>query len=397
MARFKIITSTILISIMVTSCGFLEHKTLSAQELSVSEPSTEFEATLTDEDFQSELPEEVVEEETAIEEVQENEIPQKEAIKEETPKKETSKKESPKEETPEKPTKEDSSEEESLEEVSKEKSPKAEASEEQTIEEETLEEVQTNKKTPKKEEIETKKIEYRKVNDIKYASASVNIRKGPSAEYDRLGVLSKGQKVTSIGITDNGWIVINYEGKEGYVSNNYLVDVKPEEPAIPEKAQEESSKKTKTSKKAKKQKEPDESQEVKNQEEANKSFEDKYADEVLQLVNAERSKRGLPNLTTTKKLREAADLRAVEIVTLFEHERPDGSSCFTVLDECGISYKAAGENIAYAYRSPEHVVSGWMNSKGHRENILRKYFGKMGVGIYLDKDGYIGWVQLFTD
>ena len=124
---------------------------------------------------------------------------------------------------------------------------------------------------------------------------------------------------------------------------------------------------------------------------------EEYADKVLVLVNIERIKAGLPGLTTTSELKDAANLRAREIESLFDHKRPDGSSFSTSLDECGVSYKAAGENIAYGHLSPREVVSAWMDSEGHRVNILDDNFGKMGVGIHLDEDGSIGWVQLFID
>ena len=123
----------------------------------------------------------------------------------------------------------------------------------------------------------------------------------------------------------------------------------------------------------------------------------KYADEVLRLVNIERSKAGLPAFTTAPALREAANIRAKELETLFDHKRPDGSQYYTALEECSVSYSPSGENIASGHTSPEHVVNGWMNSPGHKENILRDSFGKMGVGVHKTEDGSLTWVQLFTN
>lgn len=124
--------------------------------------------------------------------------------------------------------------------------------------------------------------------------------------------------------------------------------------------------------------------------------ENSYIDEVLRLVNIERTQRGLSELTTTTALKNAANQRAIEIKSVFDHTRPDGSSCFTVLDEFNVSYRAAGENIAYGQKTPEEVVDGWMNSEGHRANILSSKFGKLGVGCYYSNGTYY-WSQLFTN
>lgn len=116
--------------------------------------------------------------------------------------------------------------------------------------------------------------------------------------------------------------------------------------------------------------------------------------QVLLLVNEERAKAGLSALTYDSLLSSAADIRAVEIKSLFSHTRPDGRSCFTVLDEVGYSYRKAGENIAYGQKSAKEVMSAWMNSDGHRANILGD-FSHIGIGVY-EKGGVIYWVQFFA-
>lgn len=123
-----------------------------------------------------------------------------------------------------------------------------------------------------------------------------------------------------------------------------------------------------------------------------------YARSVLNLVNKERAKAGRKALQLDTPLCQAAKLRAEEITELFDHTRPDGSSCFTILKENNISYHAAGENIAAGQPTPEKVVESWMNSPGHRANILSEDFGKLGVG-YVKADDEYGhyWVQLFSD
>ena len=122
-----------------------------------------------------------------------------------------------------------------------------------------------------------------------------------------------------------------------------------------------------------------------------------YEKEVVRLVNIERNNRGLSSLSISDKLSKAADVRAVELVDKFDHERPNGSRASTAAKEAGYNYTAFGENIAAGYPSPEYVVEGWMNSEGHRNNILNSGYTEIGVG-YFEKSGSkyeTHWVQLF--
>ena len=119
------------------------------------------------------------------------------------------------------------------------------------------------------------------------------------------------------------------------------------------------------------------------------------AEAVAALVNAARRDAGLSELELDADLCAAAQARAQEIAQSFSHTRPDGSSCFTILEEFGISYRAAGENIAMGQRTPEEVMDGWMNSSGHRANILNGTFTSIGVGYYVDGAGAAHWVQIF--
>lgn len=119
---------------------------------------------------------------------------------------------------------------------------------------------------------------------------------------------------------------------------------------------------------------------------------------VLALVNRERAKEGKEALVLDSALCQVAMLRAKEIVTRFSHTRPNGTSCFTVLKEAGISYMSTGENIAAGQSTPTTVMSSWMNSTGHRENILSSDFGKIGIGYVKAESGYGHyWVQIFTN
>lgn len=110
---------------------------------------------------------------------------------------------------------------------------------------------------------------------------------------------------------------------------------------------------------------------------------------VLDLVNAERRKVGAPALTMDQELLDAAMLRAHEIKQSFSHTRPNGADCFSAAP--GRMY---GENIAYGYSSPEAVMNGWMNSDGHRKNILNSSYRSIGIGCY-EYNGTLYWVQCF--
>ncbi len=121
-----------------------------------------------------------------------------------------------------------------------------------------------------------------------------------------------------------------------------------------------------------------------------------YAEQVVKLVNEERAKAGLPALKLDADITKAANVRAIEIKQKFSHTRPDGSSFSSVLKEQGVSYRGSGENIAWGQKTPEQVMNGWMNSDGHRANILNKNYKNIGVGYYQDANGVNYWVQLFT-
>lgn len=125
-----------------------------------------------------------------------------------------------------------------------------------------------------------------------------------------------------------------------------------------------------------------------------------YSRKVAELVNEERAKNGLPALTYNDTLTKAASARATELIELFEHSRPDGRDCNTVFGEYGISTLGYGENIALTYPSstsqpPEYVVDLWMNSEGHRANILNSNFTNIGVGVVYYGGSYY-WVQTFS-
>ncbi len=121
-----------------------------------------------------------------------------------------------------------------------------------------------------------------------------------------------------------------------------------------------------------------------------------YADEVAILVNEERVAEGLEPLEVLPVLCSLAAERSIETIELFSHDRPDGSSCFTILDG-QVDYGAAAENIAAGLTTPESVMDAWMNSEGHRANILTSYYNYIGVGICYDSSAHYGyyWTQIF--
>lgn len=120
-----------------------------------------------------------------------------------------------------------------------------------------------------------------------------------------------------------------------------------------------------------------------------------YAEQVVKLVNQERAKAGLALLTLSQPVASAAQVRAKEITQSFSHTRPDGRSFSTALTEQKVSYRSSGENIAWGQKTPEQVMQGWMNSEGHRKNIMNAKFTSIGVGYYRNASGVNYWTQLF--
>ncbi len=117
---------------------------------------------------------------------------------------------------------------------------------------------------------------------------------------------------------------------------------------------------------------------------------------VLKIVNRERIAQGLEPVSMFRAIQRAAGVRAEEISYYFSHTRPDGTTCFSAIRDEGIDYMCAGENIAAGYTSPGHVMEGWMNSPGHRGNILSDGYSHMGVGYCTGGSYGKNWVQIFV-
>lgn len=282
---------------------------------------------------------------------------------------------------------------------------------ENVIQETTTQEMTTIQETTTTQQagaIQESKDVIEELSKTMYIVASANVRSGTSTDYDIIGKLTKGQAVEITGRSGE-WYRIKFNDGEGFVHNTLLTDNQPEigttqaireqvnyEPEIPtdngKKLQE---KPVQNQGQTASQPDKSPSQNIgENQTIANSS----NIDEVIRLVNEERAKNGLKPLVKNNDLCKAADKRAEEIVMRFDHTRPDGSSCFTVLKEFGITYMAVGENIAAGQQSPVKVMESWMNSPGHRANILSSNFGEIGVGCISGQGGYgIYWVQIFKD
>lgn len=119
-----------------------------------------------------------------------------------------------------------------------------------------------------------------------------------------------------------------------------------------------------------------------------------FEQEVVKLTNAERTKAGLSPLQTDDKLMAAAREKSQDMQSnnYFSHTSPTFGSPFDRMKALGIAYKSAGENIAQGQRSPQEVVQAWMDSPGHRANILNGKFTHIGVG-YVKSGNY--WTQQF--
>ncbi|UZQ85312.1 CAP domain-containing protein [Thermoclostridium stercorarium] len=231
--------------------------------------------------------------------------------------------------------------------------------------------------TPANAEMTWKRVDF--ISGI-VTAYELNVRKGPSTKYQIIGTLKKNQWVNVLAEID-GWYVI-FEpntGLVGCVSSKYLqpphkVNQTPDTGTSTPKA---TATPTPT---------PVPSSVTLSKDEQ----------ELLDLINAERAKAGLVALKADPELMEVARLKAKDMVenNYFSHQSPKYGSPFDMMRQFGISFKSAGENIA-GNSTEEGAVKAWMNSEGHRKNILNGNFNYTGIGIYQSpKYGKI-FVQMF--
>ena len=119
-----------------------------------------------------------------------------------------------------------------------------------------------------------------------------------------------------------------------------------------------------------------------------------FEKEVIRLVNAERSKNGLKALKEDWELSRVARIKSQDMKdnNYFSHTSPVYGSLFEMMKNFGIAYRGAAENIAKGQSTPQAVVNAWMNSSGHRKNILNSSYTHIGVG-YVANGKY--WTQMF--
>lgn len=124
-----------------------------------------------------------------------------------------------------------------------------------------------------------------------------------------------------------------------------------------------------------------------------------YEQKVAELVNIERQKAGLSALTFDQSVSNVARTKSKDMAAnnYFAHQSPTYGSAGDMLTKFGIRWSAWGENIASGQRTPEAVVTAWMNSAGHRANILSTNFSKIGVGYAVNSNGTPYWTQIFTN
>ena len=119
-----------------------------------------------------------------------------------------------------------------------------------------------------------------------------------------------------------------------------------------------------------------------------------FEQQVVNLTNEERAKAGLPALEVDTELSKVAQAKSEDMRdnNYFAHNSPTYGSPFDMMNQFGVDYQSAGENIAKGQQTPEEVVNAWMNSEGHRKNIMNGSFTHIGVG-YVE-EGNI-WTQQF--
>ena len=125
-----------------------------------------------------------------------------------------------------------------------------------------------------------------------------------------------------------------------------------------------------------------------------------YADfesEVIELVNVERAAEGIAPLSYDARLAAAARGHSEDmgLQDYFDHDSLDGRHFYDRIQDAGYAYNYCGENIAAGYSTPEAVVQGWMNSSGHRANILNGGYSRIGTAAYESPDGTVYWCQQF--
>ena len=217
---------------------------------------------------------------------------------------------------------------------------------------------------------------------------SAVVRSGPSTDFDKLGTIQADTVIEITGASENGWFRFEFESNDGFINQKFFVEKEKydEELAVNNEDNNQNDNNETVN-------DSNNNETVNNNDNNNNS--NSLSAQIVAICNDYRAAEGLDPLLEDPELDALAEIRADEIIIYFEHERPDGSDCFTVMKD----YKCTlcGENIAAGQGDPKDVVEAWMNSPGHRANIMNKDFKKIGVGY--SEGGEYGkyWAQLFAD
>lgn len=212
---------------------------------------------------------------------------------------------------------------------------------------------------------------------VKITAASLNVRSGPSTSNLKVGLLSRNQIVDCIGKIGSWWVVHLENDTVGLISGKYANPYYPPSPAptpapepTPTPAPPPTPEPTPTT---------PEPTPAPSPEQPKIGVEEQ---EMLDLINAERSKVGAAPLKADLKLMEVAKLKADDMVknNYFSHTSPTYGSPFDILNKFGVTYQSAAENIA-GNSSVEAAHKALMQSEGHRKNILNPSFNYIGIGI----------------
>ena len=124
-----------------------------------------------------------------------------------------------------------------------------------------------------------------------------------------------------------------------------------------------------------------------------------HEQQVFELVNQERVKRGLPTFTFDAELSRVARFKSQDMIDkkYFSHTSPTYGSPFDMMQKFGLRFSAAGENIAYGQKTAQEVMNAWMNSAGHRANILSEAYTHIGIGVAKMYNGTLYWTQMFMN
>ena len=217
---------------------------------------------------------------------------------------------------------------------------------------------------------------------------SAVVRSGPSTDFDKLGTIQADTVIEITGASENGWFRFEFESNDGFINQKFFVEKEKydEELAVNNEDNNQNDNNETVN-------DSNNNETVNNNDNNNNN--NSLSAQIVSICNDYRAAEGLDPLLEDPELDALAEIRADEIIIYFEHERPDGSDCFTVMKD----YKCTlcGENIAAGQGDPKDVVEAWMNSPGHRANIMNKDFKKIGVGY--SEGGEYGkyWAQLFAD